>query len=91
MNTTDRIKELFSVFSTEPITAFNKLPQAGSERHYFRIHTASKSFIATYGANIKENETFIYFSEHFSKKNLATPKILSVNKEKDIYIQEDFG
>ena len=89
--TTDRIKELFTGFSTEPITAIDKLPQAGSERHYFRIHTAGKNFIATYGANIKENDSFIYFSEHFKKKGLATAQILSINKEKDIYIQEDFG
>ena len=89
--TTDRIKELFSVFSKDTITAIEKLPQAGSERHYFRIHTAGKSYIATYGANIKENDAFIYFSEHFKKKHLATAIILCINREKDIYIQEDFG
>lgn len=89
--TTDRIKELFTGFSKDAITAIDKLPQAGSERHYFRIHTADKNFIATYGANIKENDAFIYFSEHFKKKALATAEILAINKEKDIYIQQDFG
>ncbi len=89
--TTDRIKELFAAFSTSPVTAIDKLPQAGSERHYFRIHTKDKNFIATYGANIKENDAFIYFSQHFKKKNLSTAKILCINSEKDIYIQEDFG
>ena len=89
--TTDRIKELFSGFSIEPITGIDKLPQAGSERHYFRIHTAGKNFIATYGANLKENESFIYFSKHFKKKNLAVPEILYINGDKDIYLQEDFG
>ncbi len=89
--TTDRIKELFAIFSTSPVTAIDKLPQAGSERHYFRIHTKDKNFIATYGANIKENDAFIYFSQHFKKKNLSTAKILCINSEKDIYIQEDFG
>ena len=89
--TTDRIKELFAAFSTSPVTAIDKLPQAGSERHFFRIHTKDKNFIATYGANIKENDAFIYFSQHFKKKNLSTAKILCINSEKDIYIQEDFG
>jgi aminoglycoside/choline kinase family phosphotransferase len=87
----DRIKELFATFSKTEIMAIDKLPQAGSERHYFRIHTADKNFIATYGANIKENESFIYFSSHFKKKGLATPQILCINAEKDIYIQDDFG
>jgi UPF0042 nucleotide-binding protein len=91
VNTTDRIKELFTTFSKAPITAIDKLPQAGSERHYFRIHTKDKSFIATYGANIKENDAFIYFSEHFKMKGLSTAKILCINNGKDIYIQEDFG
>jgi aminoglycoside/choline kinase family phosphotransferase len=88
---TDRIKELFATFSPAVINSIDKLPQAGSERQYFRINSSNKSFIATYGANIKENDSFIYFSEHFNKKNLATAQILCINKEKDIYIQEDFG
>jgi len=90
-STTDRIKAVFADFSNEPITGIDKLPQAGSERHYFRIHTANKNFIATYGANLKENESFIYFSKHFKKKDLAVPAILCMNEEKDIYLQEDFG
>lgn len=91
MNTTDSIKELFSKFSGEDITNIDKLPQAGSERHYFRIHNAGKSYIATHGANLKENESFIYFSKHFKKKGLAVPEILYVNEEGSIYLQEDFG
>jgi aminoglycoside/choline kinase family phosphotransferase len=88
---TDRITELFANFSGTAINAIDKLPQAGSERHYFRIHTADKSVIATYGANLKENESFIYFSSHFKKKQLATPEIFCINEEKNIYLQEDFG
>jgi aminoglycoside/choline kinase family phosphotransferase len=91
MTTTDRIKELFASFYKDEIIAIDKLPQAGSERHYYRICTANKNYVATHGANIKENESFIYFTEHFKKKNLATPKLFCVNAEKDIYIQEDFG
>jgi aminoglycoside/choline kinase family phosphotransferase len=91
ISTVDKIKELFSSFSEAKITAIDKLPQAGSERHYFRIHTGDKNFIATYGANLKENESFIYFSDHFKKKHLAVPEILCINDEKNIYIQEDLG
>lgn len=90
-STEEKIKELFSTISGAEITAIDKLPQAGSERHYYRIHTAEKTFIATYGANLKENESFIYFSDHFKKKQLCTPEILCINAAKDIYIQEDFG
>lgn len=87
----DRIKELFSTFSTSEIAAIDKLPQAGSERHYYRIHTADKNYIATWGANLKENETFIYFSRHFKERDLSVPQIFCINAEEDLYIQEDFG
>lgn len=87
----NRIEKLFLQYSNETITAIDKLPQAGSERHYYRIHTPAKTYIAAHGANLMENETFIYFSTHFKEKNLAVPTIFCVNNEKDIYIQEDFG
>ncbi len=67
------------------------LPQSGSERRYFRVHGNEGSVIGTYGANIKENESFIYFSGHFAKKNLAVPKIFTVSDDRMYYLQEDFG
>ena len=87
----EQIEKLFGEYTKEEITAIDKLPQAGSERHYYRIHTGNKTYIAAHGANLMENVTFIYFSRHFKKKNLAVPEIFCINDEKDIYIQEDFG
>ncbi len=88
---TEEIKSLFAGFSNATITSVDKLPQAGSERHYYRLHTTEGDFIATHGANIKENETFIYFSKHFAEKQLRTAAIFAVNNDKSIYIQKDFG
>jgi len=87
----DQITALFKNYNDAPITVLDKLPQAGSDRHYFRIHTADKNYIATYGSNIKENETFIYFSKQFAKKQLATSHLLYVSADQCCYIQEDFG
>jgi aminoglycoside/choline kinase family phosphotransferase len=87
----DEVKAVFQSFKKEEIIAMDKLPQAGSERHYYRIHTAGKTFIVTYGANIKENESFIYFSDLFKSKKLSTPEIFYTSADKKIYIQEDFG
>src|SRR6478736_4110127 len=88
---TDEIQKLFGTYSTAHINSIDKLPQAGSERHYFRLHTSDGDFIATYGANIPENETFIYFSHHFTAKQLCTARTLCVSADKSLYIQEDFG
>ncbi|MBK7433262.1 MAG: phosphotransferase [Chitinophagaceae bacterium] len=91
MEVKDKIKDLFSSYTGEEIISLEKLPQAGSERHYFRIKTPTQNYIATVGANLKENESFIYFSNHFTQKGLVTPRVLCVNREGDIYLQEDLG
>ena len=64
----DSIKELYKEWSGKEADSLDVLPISGSERRYFRLHGKNGSVIGTYGANIKENETFIYFSQHFNKK-----------------------
>lgn len=88
---TEEMNQLFHRYKNDEIIAIEKLPQAGSERHYYRILTKDNSYIATYGENIKENETFLYFSEHFSKKQLNTATVYIINDKTNLYIQEDFG
>ena len=85
------ISKLFASYSKETILSINKIPQSGSIRIYYRILTPSGSFIATHGLNIKENQSFIRFSQHFKARHCPVPEIFAVNTEKTIYIQEDFG
>lgn len=88
---TEAIESLYSTWSGNSLLRIELLPQAGSDRRYYRIHTKGESFIATHGNNIPENEAFIYFSDHFSKKTLPVPKILAVSNDRTIYLQQDFG
>lgn len=67
------------------------LPQSGSERRYFRLHGEDGSVIGTFGANIPENETFIYFSRQFRQKGLTVPEIFAISDDGEFYLQEDFG
>ncbi len=67
------------------------LPQSGSDRRYFRVRANDGTCIATYGNNIPENETFIYFARHFKERGLPVPEIYALNGDKTIYLQEDFG
>jgi aminoglycoside/choline kinase family phosphotransferase len=68
------------------------LPLSGSERRYFRLHEKDGStVIGTYGANIKENETFFYFSEKFFKQQLPVANIYAISDDRMYYLQEDFG
>ena len=76
---------------SEKIVDIKMLPASGSSRVYYRIQTEDKTYIATYNSNIEENIAFLVFSKHFSKANLPVPEIISVNDEKDCYIQSDLG
>jgi aminoglycoside/choline kinase family phosphotransferase len=87
----EAIQQLYTDWKGQPPQSIDVLPQSGSERRYFRLHGKGVSVIGTYGANIKENESFIYFSNLFSEKKLATPQILAVSKDRVFYLQEDFG
>ena len=91
-NTTEAIKHLFQEFSNININRIEKIPQSGSDRIYFRIYDeANNTYIATHSNNIKENNTFIHFTNHFKNAGAPVPKIYAVNKNGDLYIQEDFG
>jgi aminoglycoside/choline kinase family phosphotransferase len=87
----DSIKALYKEWSGEEPVSLDVLPQSGSERRYFRLHGKGRSVIGTFGANVPENEAFIYFSGHFQQRKLSTPQILAVSADRIFYLQEDFG
>ena len=69
-----------------------KLPQAGSNRQYFRLHSAEgKTVIGVINPDLPENECFVYLAEHFTAKGLPMPHIYAFNEEHTAYLQEDLG
>ncbi|MES1217743.1 MAG: RNase adapter RapZ [Bacteroidota bacterium] len=87
----DSIKKLYKDWKDVEPDSIDVLQQSGSERRYFRIHGKNKTVIGTYGANVPENDAFIYFSQQFKSKNLAVPEIYAISDDKQFYLQEDFG
>ena len=87
----DSIKELFRLVKDNQPDRVEKLQQSGSDRTYYRIYYGDETFIATHNLNIKESDTFIYFSRHFGQYGLPVPAILAVNEDSTLYIQEDLG
>lgn len=86
-----QVELLFKQFSNSKILGIEQLPQAGSDRQYYRIKTAQDNYIATVGKNIRENETFIYFSQVFKQLKLSTPEVFIFNEDRSVYIQQDVG
>lgn len=85
------INHLYKTLHSKDWDEISKIPQSGGDRIYFRIVQGAHSWIATYSLNIKENETFIYFANHFFNKGLPVPEVLTVSEDKSIYIQTDLG
>ncbi len=88
---TDDIKALFKEYKNEEPHRVEKLQQSGSDRTYYRIYNNNETYIATHNLNIKESNTFIYFSRHFKERGLPVPAIYAVNADSTLYIQEDLG
>jgi len=85
------IEAYFKSINSEPITEIEKLPKSGGDRIYFRIVTENKSYIATYNENLKESNTFLYFTKHFAQIKAPVPEIYFVSSDAKMYIQQDFG
>ena len=85
------IKDLFEASVGIRVKSIEKIPQSGSDRIYFRIFTDDLTYVATYGKNTRENDTFIYFTRHFRACGSPVPEILAVKDDKTTYIQEDLG
>ena len=87
----EEIKSLFTSLNDIEPQRVEKLQQSGSDRTYYRIYAGTQTYIATHNPNIKESDTFIYFSRHFASLGLPVPAILAVNAGHTIYLQQDLG
>ncbi|MCP4438147.1 MAG: phosphotransferase [Aureispira sp.] len=95
MNIEEIKQQLFGLFEQwsggEKIVEVQALPLSGSDRRYFRIKGASKTVVAVYNANYRENQAFVKFSEHFFSKKVNVPQIYAQDLAKHIYLLEDLG
>jgi len=87
----ENIQTFFESYIPEKIISLEKLPKSGGDRIYFRIITDKNTYIATYNENVRETETFLYFTEHFSKINAPVPEVFFTSKDGKMYIQQDLG
>ena len=89
--TSQNLKIFFESHFGEKSTEFLTLAQSGSARVNFLAENQNGKYIITYNENIAENESFLYYSDVFSKLNLNTPKIFTVSEDRKLYIQEFLG
>lgn len=77
-------------FGVEP-ERIEAIPQAGSDRRYWRLSGAGYSAIGTFGPDREENRCFIALSKVFAANGCQTPRVYSFSEDLNHYIQEDLG
>lgn len=87
----DDLIKLFEKWAGQKIAKFTPMPRSGSDRLYFRLHSADKRAIGVINKDLKENIAFIGFTKHFLEKQLPVPAIYSEDLDKNIYLLEDLG
>ena len=85
------LSELFLQWAGEPCLEQLALGANGSNRRYYRLIGNTRRCIATIGDEQRENDTFLYYSEHFRRKHLPVPEIYAVSPDRRCYLQEDLG
>lgn len=84
------LKNLYrQVTGVEP-TSIENLASAGSNRRYLRL-SGPVSLVGVLGTSLKENEAFIYLSNHFRQRGLPVPEVVAVSDDRMSYLQEDLG
>lgn len=84
-------QQFFENYTKTSSSEFLALAQSGSARVNFLAAAGTEKYIVTCNENIRENESFLYYSEVFSRLKLNTPKILAVSGDRKMYIQEFLG
>ncbi|GEN74899.1 aminoglycoside phosphotransferase family protein [Chryseobacterium hagamense] len=84
-------QQFFENYTNTSASVFFALAQSGSARVNFLAAAGTEKYIVTCNDNIQENESFLYYSDVFSRLKLNTPEIFTVSEERKMYIQEFLG
>jgi aminoglycoside/choline kinase family phosphotransferase len=79
-----------TLYGTPPISV-TKLPGSGSYRSYYRLQGLHESVLGAHNEDIRENEAFISFTNHFYSEGLPVPRILASDPASRIYLITDLG
>ena len=74
-----------------PPDSVTALPLSGSDRRYYRLAIGKQTAIATFNANVAENNTYFYFTELFRKHGIPVPEVYRISKDRRAYLQQDVG
>ena len=86
-----RLTNLFQQYFHLCPSNIEPLPQAGSDRRYYRLSHDNIRVIGAINQDVLENDTFINLSRHFKSKGIAVPQVYIQSEDRIAYLQEDLG
>ena len=88
----EKLIALYREWSGEEPALTEKLPGAGSNRQYYRLHaTDGTTVVGCIGTSRDENHAFVYLARHFTRRRLPVPRVLAVSDDELRYLQTDLG
>lgn len=84
------LRTLFSEYFSEQVEQVEVVPQSGSDRKYFILRSKNNVAIGACNADLKENDSYFYFTKLFLEKGLPVPEIYLKNKEQGCYLMQYF-
>lgn len=85
------LSQLFTHYFHHSPDKILALPQAGSDRKYYRVSNQNQDAIGTVSNDVKENQIFIHLAKHFKSKGVRVPEVYGVSEDGRYYLQEDLG
>ncbi len=83
--------ELVSSVADTKAVSVESLVQSGSNRRYYRLRTATQSFIGTYVPDAAEGICFVRLALDFRNDGRQVPEIFAASPDGRLYVQEDLG
>ena len=87
----EQVETLFAQYAGRMAERVEELPLSGSSRRYYRLWNGENTCVGVYNENVRENNLFVYFTEHFRRKGLHVPDVLLVAEDRKAYLQRDLG
>lgn len=87
----EQLRKLFARWAGEPCVECLALGANGSSRRYFRMLGTSHRCIGTVADDVRENEAFFAYTQHFKSKGMHVPEIYAIDDDRRHYLQQDLG
>lgn len=85
------LRKMFSEYFSEDVERVESVPQSGSDRSYIVLRSENNTAIGAYNPDLKENESYFYFTKKFLEKGLPVPKIFQKNEQEGCYLMQYFA